>query len=298
MSTGKIQEMAARAEGAPQQRAAGGTVLALFNSLLDREGYRRRFDELLGKGTPQFLSALVSVVNGSDSLKQVVLSAPITIIQAALQAAMYDLPIDPGLGYAYIVPFRVKRIVNGVEVYRQEASFVLGYRGMVQLALRTGAYRRLNVIDIREGEIKKYDRLRDDIAIDFVEDDEEREKLPVVGYAAYMQLANGMEKLVYKTVEQIRAHEARHRKGKAMGAIWRTDFDAMGRKTVLRELIGKWGLMSIVYRYAPDKQSVDAAAALLEDTKEDYIEVQDAPETEVEVTSDQAQEGETKDDQV
>lgn len=270
---GKIQEISAQ-RGTEVQRRAGESAMAIFNSILDRDGYRRRFEELLGKRTPQFLSALVSVVNGSDQLKQVVYSAPVTIIQAALKAASYDLPIDPGLGFAYIVPFKNKKIEEGREIYRSEAAFVLGYRGMIQLALRTGAYKRLNVVEIRQGELQKYDRLRDELDLEFIEDDEARENLPIVGYAAYMQLLNGMEKTVYKTVAQIRAHEERHRKGKYTNPIWRTDFDAMARKTVLRELLSKWGLMSVEYRYAPDAQAVNAAEAILHDEEESYVDVE------------------------
>ena len=274
---GKIQEIATKSGAEVQRQAnssAGGTVMAIFNSILDRDGYRRRIEELLGKRTPQFLSALVSVVNGSEQLKQVVFTAPATIIQAAMKAASYDLPIDPGLGFAYIVPFKNKKIEEGREIYRSEAAFVLGYRGMIQLALRTGAYKRLNVVEIRQGELQKYDRLRDELEIEFIEDDEARENLPIVGYAAYMQLLNGMEKTVYKTVAQIRAHEERHRKGKYTNPIWRTDFDAMARKTVLRELLSKWGLMSVEYRYAPDAQAVNAAEAILHDEEESYVDVE------------------------
>lgn len=274
---GKIQEIATKSGAEVQRQAnssAGGTVMAIFNSILDRDGYRRRIEELLGKRTPQFLSALVSVVNGSEQLKQVVFTAPATIIQAAMKAASYDLPIDPGLGFAYIVPFKNKKIEEGREIYRSEAAFVLGYRGMIQLALRTGAYKRLNVVEIRQGELQKYDRLRDELELEFIEDDEARENLPIVGYAAYMQLLNGMEKTVYKTVAQIRAHEERHRKGKYTNPIWRTDFDAMARKTVLRELLSKWGLMSVEYRYAPDAQAVNAAEAILHDEEESYVDVE------------------------
>lgn len=274
---GKIQEIATKSGAEVQRQAnssAGGTVMAIFNSILDRDGYRRRIEELLGKRTPQFLSALVSVVNGSEQLKQVVFTAPATIIQAAMKAASYDLPIDPGLGFAYIVPFKNKKIEEGREIYRSEAAFVLGYRGMIQLALRTGAYKRLNVVEIRQGELQKYDRLRDELELEFIEDDEARENLPIVGYAAYMQLLNGMEKTVYKTVAQIRAHEERHRKGKYTNPIWRTDFDAMARKTVLRELLSKWGLMSVEYRYAPDAQAVNAAEAILHDEEERYVDVE------------------------
>lgn len=266
---GKIHDIATKSGAEVQRQAnssAGGTVMAIFNSILDRDGYRRRIEELLGKRTPQFLSALVSVVNGSEQLKQVVFTAPATIIQAAMKAASYDLPIDPGLGFAYIVPFKNNK------TDRLEASFIIGYRGLIQLALRTGFYRRLNVVELREGELKKYDLLRDDIEINFEEDYDLREQLPITAYVAYLRLGCGMEKIVYWSVPKIQAHEERNRKGKYMNPIWKNDFDSMARKTVLRDLLGKWGLLSVDYHYAPDSPAYVAMSALLEDGEENYID--------------------------
>src|SRR5699024_3150064 len=135
-----------------------------------------------GRRAPQFVSSLVSLINAEPNLMKAWKEAPQTVIQSALRAATYDLPIDPGLGFAYIVPFNnKKKDETGREFYRSEAAFVMGYKGMKQLAMRTGCYSRLNVCDVREGELKKYDRLTEDIEIQFVEDEEEREKLPIVG---------------------------------------------------------------------------------------------------------------------
>ena len=207
---GKIQRAVQGANSVPQvQGAAGKGVAALMNSMLDSEGYRRRFDELLGTRAPQFVSSIVSLVNADENLQKVFYQAPVTIIQSALKAATFDLPIDPNLGYAYIVPFNNKR--DGKK--RMEATFIMGYKGMNQLALRTGVYKTINVIDVREGELKSYNRLTEEIELDFIEDDEEREALPIIGWVGYFKLINGTEKTIYMTRKQIEAHEKKHRKG-------------------------------------------------------------------------------------
>ena len=130
--------------------------------------------------------------------------APVTVIQSALKVATFNLPIDPNLGYAYIVPFNnTVKNPDGSIRKRIEASFIMGYKGMNQLALRTGVYKTINVVDVREGELKSYNRLTEDIELDFVEDDEEREKLPIIGWVGYYRLINGTEKTIYMTRKQI-----------------------------------------------------------------------------------------------
>ena len=257
----KIQNAVSAKAGANitnAQSAASKSVSALLNSMLDSEGYRKRFDDLLGARAPQFISSIVSLVNADKTMQQVFYQAPVTIIQAALRAATYDLPIDPGLGYAYIVPFNNKK-EDGSK--RMEASFILGYKGMHQLALRTGVYETINIVDVREGELKSYNRLTEEIELSFVEDDEEREALPIIGWVGYFRLINGTKKTIYMTRKQIEAHERRNRKGQYMGKGWRDDFDSMAMKTVYRRLIGKWGLMSIDYQKA-DKATLAAAEAI------------------------------------
>ena len=216
------------------------SVNQLMNTFLDGEGMRKRFDELLGKRSPQFISSIVSLVNADANMQLAFYEAPMTVIQSALKAATFDLPVDQNLGYAYIVPFKNKGTMT--------ANFILGWKGMHQLALRTGAYRTINVMDVREGELKKYNRLTEDIDIQFEEDEDKRESLPVIGYVGYYKLVNGAEKTIYMTVKQIQNHEKKFRKGDYMGKGWRDDWDAMARKTVYRRLIGKWGVMSIDYQ--------------------------------------------------
>jgi recombination protein RecT len=224
---------------------------------MDQEGIRRRFDELLGQRTPQFIGSLVSLLNASEQLQEAWRQAPITVIQAALKAATFDLPIDSGMGYAYIVPFRNKK-PDGSKV--MEASFIMGYRGMQQLAMRTGAYQKINVIDVRAGEVVGFDRLTEDIRIDFIADDDARERAPIAGYVGYFRLTNGMEKTIYMTLEQIDAHEKKHRKGERRSKGWNDDYEAMCAKTVMRRLLGKWGLMSIDYQQTDGRAAATAVA--------------------------------------
>ena len=150
-----------------------------------------------------------------------------------------------------------------------EASFILGWKGMHQLALRTGAYKTINVVDIREGELKSYNRLTEETEIEFIDDDDLRESKPIIGYLGYYRLVNGAEKTIYMTVKQIENHEKKFRKGQYMGKGWRDDFDSMARKTVYRKLIGKWGVMSIQY------QSAQEGATLADQLRDEYID--DAP---------------------
>lgn len=234
------------------------SIACLFNEILSSEGYQKRFQELLGKRAPQFISSVVSLMNADTNLQQVFHDAPVTIIQASLKAATFDLPVDVGLGYAYIVPFNNKQS-DGSKL--MEATFILGYKGMIQLALRTGVYKNLNVIDVRDGELVKCDRFRENFEFNFYEDDEEREKHAIIGYCGYFKLINGFEKTIYMSKHQIEQHERKHRKGQYMGKGWREDFDAMALKTVLRKLIGKWGIMSINYQTA-DAPTIAAAKAI------------------------------------
>lgn len=265
---GLIQKQAAM-QKAPQQKQV--SVTALVNDMLDRDGMRKRFDELLGKRAPQFISSIVSMVNADKNLQQAFYESPMTVIQSSLKAAMFDLPIDQSLGYAYIVPF--KNYKKDIGAKKMEATFILGWKGMHQLALRTGAYKTINVVDVREGELKSYNRLTEEVSIDFIEDEDAREALPVVGYVGYYRLINGAEKTVYMSVKAITAHEKKFRKGEYQGKGWRDDWDAMARKTVYRILIGKWGVMSIDYQTRDaGKQLADVIAA--DEQAEETIEAE------------------------
>lgn len=245
---GTIQNQVAKKENVNVDAQSKQTVNQLMSSILDGEKMRSRFDELLGKRAPQFISSVVSLVNADKNMQMAFFETPMSVVQAALKAATFDLPVDQNLGYAYIVPFKNKG--------KMTANFILGWKGMHQLALRTGSYKTINVVDIREGELKSYNRLTEEVEIDFEEDEDKRETLPVIGYVGYYRLVNGAEKTIYMTIKQIENHEKKFRKGDYMGKGWRDDWDAMARKTVYRKLIGRWGVMSIDYQNRGDAMSL------------------------------------------
>jgi len=243
------------------------TVSAVLNGILDGEGYRKRIDEILGKRAPQFISSVVTMAANDAMLSKVVSSCPQSIITSALKAAALDLPIDPALGTAYVVAFKntVKgpdgkpiKNENGYNVTRDEATMIVGWKGLVQLAQRTGLYKKINADFVYEGERIVDDRISGDIRIEG-----EKTSDKVIGYFAYFQLVNGFEKCVCWTKAKVEAHEQKYRKGQYMSKAWRDDFDSMGRKTVLRELISKWGPLSIDYRTAPPAMA-NAAESLQE----------------------------------
>lgn len=244
------------------------SVSGVLNNVLDSEGFRRRFNELLGARAPQFISSILSLVNANKQLQAIARNNPISVIQACLKAAVFNLPIDPGLGFAYIIPFG------------NEATFIMGYKGLIQLAIRTGMYAKINAVDVREGEMKYYNRLTEEMDFEFIADEEERKKTPVVGYCAYFKLTSGYEKCIYMSVKEIQLHEQRFRKGKFMSPIWRDDFHSMALKTVLRRLLTKWGILSIDYQKTSAKSAAiaeDIASGKFDD--EQVVEhIEDVPQ--------------------
>jgi recombination protein RecT len=258
------------------------SVAAQMKDILESENYRRRFDEVLGKRSGQFISALIATVNTRTDLTT---CTPMSIIQSALKAATFDLPIDPGLGFAYLVPFKNTK-AGGIK----ECQFMLGYKGYIQLALRTAAYKNINVVDIREGELVKWDPLTEELEVAFIEDEEKREKLEVIGYAGYFSLVNGFEKKTYWSKKKINAHRNKYSKN-ATGSIWSVDFDGMAKKTVLRNMISKYGILSIDMHYGSNAamaRAIEHENHLLEDGH-DESEQPDIPAEYEDVTPPEAE---------
>lgn len=210
------------------QRAQSGNGQALtINQLVASTTVKKRFEEMLGKKAAGFLSSVISIVNGNDQLK---VCDPNKVLACAAIAASMDLPINPNLGFAYIVP------------YKGQPQFQMGYKGYIQLAMRTGQYQRIEVNEVYEGELKVVNRFTGDFEIN----PEGRTSDKVIGYLAYFRMVNGFEKYEYMTVEQVQAHAKRFSQsyGKSFSP-WTTDFDAMAKKTVLKRLLSKFGILSI-----------------------------------------------------
>lgn len=232
-----------------------GQSPAIVNSvkgLIDSPAVKKRFEEVLCEKAPQYMSSIVNLVNSDTNLKK---CEPMSVISSCMVAATMDLPVDKNLGYAWIVP------------YGNKAQFQMGYKGYIQLALRTGQYKAINVVEIREGELIKWNPLSEEVDIDFAQ----RKSDKVIGYAGYFKLLNGFEKTVYWSKEEIEMHAKKFSKTyNFKNGVWQTDFDSMAKKTVLRNLLSKWGILSIEMQKAC---SVDNNA--IKDTilKEDNIEV-------------------------
>ena len=260
------------------------SVSAILNAILDGEGYRKRIDELMGKRAPQFVSSIVTMASNDNMLRKVVATAPASIITSALKAAALDLPIDPALGMAYVMPFKnAVKNPDGTTSYRDEATLVIGYRALIQMAQRTGMYKYLNADFVYEGETIVDDRVSGMVTIEG-----EKKSDKIIAYFCYFKLLNGFEKCVCWTREKVEAHERKHRKGQYMSKAWRDDFDSMALKTVIRALLSKWAPLSVDYQTAPSaivKASEDLQEALTVDDDNAPIEgegvvFEDVPHTE------------------
>jgi recombination protein RecT len=193
-------------------------------------------ERIQGAMTPQkaeiFKTSLLNTVNSTTLWEKV---NPLSIIQSALISTTLDLPINQNLGFAYLIP------------YGSNAQFQIGYKGLIQLAQRTGQYQTISASEVREGQIVSYDPLKG-IEFDWTISDGE-----IIGYVSYFRLVNGFEKYLYMSLKELEAHGAKYSKSynskdkytKQYNGIWRTDFDAMAKKTVLKQLISKFGIMSV-----------------------------------------------------
>lgn len=237
----------------------------LLKNMLNAESVQAQFKNALGKNSGTFVASVIDLYNGDKSLQQ---CEPKAVVMEALKAAVLHLPINKALGYAFIIPFNNNRKVKytdeqGVERERwdkvMEPTFQIGYKGLIQLAMRTGQYRTLNADAVYEGELRKVNKLTGEIAFDG-----ERTSDKVVGYFCYFELLNGFSKTLYMTVEQMAMHAKRFSKGLKkettveslinLAALpvsdsntvgWMGNFHGMAIKTVIRNLLSKYGYLSV-----------------------------------------------------
>lgn len=197
---------------------------------------------LSGKKLDTFVADVVALTNINPAIAK---CDPVSIIGACLQAQTLGLSLNQQMGQAWIVPFENKRLGKTM------ATFQIGYRGFISLAIRTGEYVKLNVLEIKDGELKSWNPLTEDIEVDLIEDGIERDKAETIGYYAMFEYRNGFRKAMYWSRSKMDAHARKYsqpykadiRYGK-QSSIWSTDFDSMAKKTMLRQLISHWGYMS------------------------------------------------------
>ena len=210
-----------------------------LKALMNTPTMKKRFEEVLHDNANGFMANVMTLVSNDSYLAD---SEPMSILSGALTAATLNLGLDKNLGYAYLVPFNSRNKQTGK--WEKKAQFVLGYKGYIQLAQRSGQYRALNVIEVYDGELKSWNRLTEDF--DF--DPDGRKSEEVIGYVGYFELLNGFKKTVYWTKQEIEAHRISNSKDKdktKKTGVWASDYDAMARKTVLRNMLSKWGILSI-----------------------------------------------------
>lgn len=234
-----------------------------FSDMISTPGYQKLINNTLKdeKRAQRFIAAITSAVAVNPLLQE---CDPPTILSGALLGESLGLSPSPQLGQYYLVPF------NNTKKGCKDAQFQLGYKGYIQLALRSGYYRRMNVLAVKKGELISWDPLTEQVRLKLIEDELERENAPTTGYLAMFEYLNGFTKTIYWSREKMEKHAIRYSKGYAAKkgyTFWEKDFDAMAFKTMLRQLISKWGIMSVEMQ-----QAMEADVPV----EEDYVQVENA----------------------
>lgn len=238
-----------------------------LSTMLSNTNVKKRFEELLGKKSAGFISTMLSVVRSNALLAQ---ADPNTIISAGAMAAALDLPVNPSLGLAYIVPYRDNK-ANKVL-----AQFQLGYKGFIQLAMRSGAYQTIHATEVYEGEISSVNRLTGALAFG------EKTSDTIVGYCAYFKLNTGYEKFLYMSLDEVKAHGNKFSKSyNHASGLWNKDLHSMAIKTVIKRLLSKYGILSIEQQGMSTALIADQAVIGSDNTMEyiDTTAIADEPET-------------------
>lgn len=246
-----------------------------LTAYLNQDAIKNQINQVVGgaDGT-KFVTSIVSAVTANPALSECTNGS---ILSAALLGQALKLSPSPQLGQYYFVPYNDKE--KG-----KVAQFQLGYKGYIQLAIRSGQYKKINVLAIKEGELVRFDPLNEEIEVNLIDDEEAREDAPTAGYYAMFEYTNGFKKAMYWSKKKMEAHALKYSKGYAAKkgyTFWEKDFDGMAYKTMLRQLISKWGVMSIDMATAIDSDM----AVINEDGTKSYVETEepaiDATATEV-----------------
>ena len=214
-----------------------------FNRCITNTEVQSYLSQVLGEKKSSFVNNITALVANDAKLQE---CKPMSLIYAGIKATALDLPLDQNLGFAYVIPYKCK---TGTE-----AQFQMGYKGFIQLAIRTGQFRTINVTEVVDGEIASENLITGEIQFVRAND---RASRPVVGYVAFFSLLNGFSKMLYMTVEDIKAHAKRYSQTYSSSkdwvresSKWTTDFDAMAKKTVLKLLLNRYAPLSVEMRSA------------------------------------------------
>jgi recombination protein RecT len=215
-----------------------------LKNILAAQSVQEQFKSVLAENSGAFVASIIDLYNTDRTLQ---MCDAKNVVMEALKAASLKLPINKQLGFSWIVPYKNKQ---GQYI----PTFQLGYKGYIQLCMRTGAYKYINADVVYEGELVKHDKLTGEIEID----PEQRKSDKKVGYFAFVETLNGFRKTLYMSVEEVTKHAQQYSKsfGHA-SSVWATDFDAMALKTCLRLLLSKYGIMSVEMQRAYIEDSTD-----------------------------------------
>ncbi|MBC2594916.1 recombinase RecT [Ruficoccus amylovorans] len=207
-------------------------------ALCESPAIQARINDILGKRAPQFVSSIVQLTQTNTMLMR---AEPKTIIAAAITAATLDLPINQNLGYAYVVPYKT----DG----KYQAQFQLGYKGLIQLAQRSGQFAQMNDFVVAHGALVEFDEITGVLRVDRARGDDSKEP---DGYGFYFKLLNGFEKTVFWPLAKVQAHAQRFSQAYSRGyaSPWKSDFDAMARKTVIKHALSKYAPLSVEMQQA------------------------------------------------
>lgn len=240
-----------------------------LTAYLTHDAVKEQINKVIGgKDGDKFISSIVSAVQTNPTLQECTNQS---ILSGALLGQSLNLSPSPQLGQYYLVPYNNKGV--------KEAQFQLGYKGMVQLAIRSGQYKRLNALAIKEGELIKYDPLNEEIEVKLIDDELARERAKTIGYYAMYELINGFKKSMYWSRQKMEAHAMRYSKGyqaKKGYTFWEKDFDGMALKTMYRRLLST-APMSIEMQTAYEKDM----AVIRSDNTVEYVDNADYEPTAV-----------------
>lgn len=245
-------------EAVKTQHSPGSAI----KSYLANPAIKKKFDEILGRKAPGFISSIISAVSTNPGLAE---CPPDSVVASAAIAASLDLPINSSLGMAHIVPYRDKDRGN-IKV----AQFQMGWKGYVQLGMRSGMYQIMNPSIIHEGDIKSINKFTGEIVFN----DTNNEHRPIIGYCFYFKLTTGFEKYYYMTKKQCEEHGKKYSKSYNSGN-WHSAFDGMAIKTVVKQALSKFGVLSIEMQKA-----METDQAFIDDNGE-VIDYPDNPQSDI-----------------
>lgn len=248
-----------------------------FSVAIQTDAYKKLINNTLGdpKRANKFIASISSAVATNPQLQKCDAGS---ILSGALLGEALNLSPSPQLGQFFLVPYDKKQKINGEwVVVESNAQFQLGYKGYIQLAIRSGQYKDIDVIEVREGEYLGRDKATGKHQFEFIEDEVERENKPIIGYMAYFEYLNGFYKNIYWSKEKMKKHALEYSQAYASDvrngttySYWSKDFNGMAFKTMIRQLISKWGVMSIEMQEAITKDMT----VVKEDGSYDYVDNQ------------------------